>query len=108
MEYTNYILFALGFLGILMHNLVKVESINRQTQGNFKIWPFIKLEWPSIFLSLCVVFVCLIAKSEIKQLEAVGSWLGLSFVAIGYMAQSLIYTFIGKVQKIIDKENKQL
>jgi len=106
MEYTNLILFGLGVFGIMIHNLIKVDSINRQTAGEFKLWPFIKLEWPSIAISFCVVIVALIAKNEIKQLDAVGGWLGLSFVTIGYMAQSIVYKVMGKAQKIIDNENK--
>jgi hypothetical protein len=99
MNYTNYILLALGLFGILIHNLIKIDKVNRESDGEIKWRRFFRLEWPSITLSVCVVIVCLIAKHEVKKLEAVGEWLGLSFVAIGYMAQSIVYKFLGKAEK---------
>ena len=106
MEYTNFILLILGFFGIFIHNLIKIDGINRQTNGNFAFKTFFKIEWTSLLISVCVVVVCLIAKNEIKQLNGVSNWLGLSFVAIGYMAQSIVYSFMGKAQKIIDDKSK--
>ena len=99
MEHTNPILFCLGMLGILIHNLVKIDKINRKQDGYFRLLPFVRLEWPSISMSLCVLMVCVIAKMEIQQLEYAGKWLGLSFVTIGYMAQSLIYGWMGRAEK---------
>ena len=104
MDYTNIILFLLGFFGILIHNLVKVNEINRKNNGNFKFGPFIRLEWPSISLSLCVVIVVLIAKHEVKQLEQVKAWLGLFFVFTGYAAQSLVYAVLGKAEKKLNDQ----
>lgn len=106
MQYTNFLLLALGLFGIIIHNLIKIETINRNSNGNFKFLPFIKLEWPSIAISVSVVIVAIIVKSEIQKLEAVSNWLGVGFVAIGYMAQSIVYALMGKAQKIIDSENK--
>lgn len=53
-----------------------------------------------------MVAISLIAKAEIKQLEMAGQWLGLSFVAIGYMAQSIVVAIMGKAQKFIDKDKE--
>jgi galactitol-specific phosphotransferase system IIC component len=50
-----------------------------------------------------VVIIALIVKTEIKQLEMAGQWLGLSFVAIGYMAQSIVVAIMGRAQNFIDK-----
>jgi|SRR4051812_7664822 hypothetical protein len=105
MEYTTLILFALGLLGILIHNLMKIDGINRSTQGNFKFIPFMRLEWASIMISICVVIVALIAKGEIKKLQAASGYLGLAFVAIGYMAQSIVYHVIGKAEKKLQDAN---
>lgn len=44
----------------------------------------------------------LLQRSEIKQLEFAGKWLGIGYVAIGFMAQSVVISFAGKSQKIID------
>jgi hypothetical protein len=101
MNYTNLVLFGLGLFGVLIHNLIKVDSINRQSEGHFDFKKFISIEWPSIGISLSVVCVCLIAKHEIKQLEEVGNWLGLAFVTIGYTAQSIVYRYLGTAEKKI-------
>lgn len=101
MNYTNLVLFALGLFGILIHNLIKVDTLNRQSEGHFDFKKFISLEWPSIAISFSVVGVCLIAKHEVKQLEEVGKWLGLAFVTIGYTAQSIVYKYLGTAEKKI-------
>ena len=105
MEYTNLFLFVLGILGILIHNLTKITKINKANNGNFKFVPFIRLEWPSITLSVLVVVVCLIAKQEIRQLEQASRWLGLFFVFTGYAAQSLVYSVLGKAEKKLNDNN---
>lgn len=106
MEYTNLILFLCGVLGIIIHNLIKIGEINKRENGNFKFKPFIRLEWPSIALSLFVVIVCLIAKQEIKKLEQVGEWLALFFVFTGYAGQSLVYKFFGRAEKKLIAERE--
>jgi hypothetical protein len=102
MNYTNLFLLSVLLLGIFAHNLVKIDSINRKTNGEFKLGPFLRLEWPSILLSVIIGIVCLMAKHEIKELEAAGKWLALSFFVIGYTAQSLLYKVMGKAEKIIN------
>jgi hypothetical protein len=105
MTYTPYILFALGCLGILLHNLIKMDSLNRKSKGNLKLGQYFKLEWVSILISIIVVFVALIAQSEIKQLSVVGNYLELAFVAIGYMAQSIVVSYMGKAEKFLQTED---
>lgn len=102
MDYTLLTLSALGLFGILIHNLVKLNSINREQKGEINIFKYWKIERFSIILSVCVVAVCLLARTEINQLESIGNWLGLAFVAIGYMAQSIVVSFSNKAQKFID------
>lgn len=105
MTYTPYILFALGCLGILLHNLIKMDSLNRKSKGNLKLKQYFELEWVSILISIIVVFVALIAQSEIKQLSVVGNYLELAFVAIGYMAQSIVVSYMGKAEKFLQTED---
>lgn len=107
MIYTTITLAALGLLGILIHNLMKLNNLNREAKGEINIFKYWKLERFSIILSVCVVGVALIARSEIKQLESIGNWLGLSFVAIGYMAQSIVVSFSGKAQRYIENKANQ-
>ena len=47
----------------------------------------------------------LIAQHEITQLEQVGKWFGLAFVAIGYMAQSIVGSFMGKAESFIEDQD---
>lgn len=104
MNYTVLTLAGLGLFGIIIHNLIKLNDINRQSEGNINILKYWRIERFSIILSICVVIVGLIVRSEVKQLESVGKWLGLAFVAIGYMAQSVVVSFMGKAQKIIGSD----
>ncbi len=104
MQYTTITLFALSMLGILIHTLMKIQGINKRQNGNFKFWPFIRLEWPSLLISICVVVVSLIARAEIATLKQVGNYLGIGFVALGYMSQSIIYHFAGKAEKMLKND----
>lgn len=104
MEYTNLLLMALGGVGIALHNLIKLNDINKANDGNVNLLKYWKLERFSILISVIVVSGALIAKTEIAQLEQVGKWLGLSFVAIGYMAQSIVVKFMGKAQKFVENQ----
>ncbi len=106
MEYTKIVLFLLGLLGIVLHNLIKLDGINRQSEGNINLWKYWRMERFSIIISVIVVVVCLIARQEVKQLQQVGNLLGLAFVAIGYMAQSIVVSFMGKAQKIINDKSQ--
>ncbi len=106
MEYTNIVLGLLGALGILSHNLMKMNSINRQMDGNINLIKYFKVERFSITLSCVVVFGAVIASNEIKQLHQVSKYIGLGFFAIGYMAQSIIVTLGNKTQSILDSDKK--
>ena len=106
MDYSVFTLGALGCFGVLIHNLVKLNELNKKLEGNINLWSYLKLERFAIILSLCVVAVALIVRTEVKQLEQVGNWLGIAFVAIGYMAQSIIVTIMGRGQKFLDNSDK--
>lgn len=95
-------LIALGLFGILIHNLVKLNELNQKSNGNLNFKQYLQLERFAIAISICVVVVAVMIRSEIKQLEFAGKWLGLGFVAIGYMAQSIVVSIMGKAQKVID------
>jgi hypothetical protein len=106
MNYTPLFLLLLGFFGVLMHNLVKMDELNRKQNGSFKLLQYLAIEKFSIALSMCVSAVAVLVSQEIKQLEQVSNWLGIAFIAIGYMAQSILVKFMGKAERIInDKSN---
>jgi hypothetical protein len=101
--YSTLVLFGACIIGILLHNLVKIDEINKDpNRGNFSIKKYLAMEWASIMISCLVGAAAAFFKSEIKQLDAAGNWLGLGFVAIGYMAQSVLVKFMGKASKIIE------
>jgi hypothetical protein len=102
--YTNFTLIALGLLGVLSHNLVELAKINRATNGKANIVEYLKIEKFSVILSVIIVCIAILAKQEISQLEQIGKWLGLGFMAIGYMGQSLLVFFMGKASKQIGKD----
>lgn len=107
MDYASLTLYALGLLGVLSHSFVELNKINKATGGNASILHYLKMEKFSLLISLIVVGVCLIAKQEVKQLEYVSDWLGLAFVAIGYMGQSLLIWGMGKATKQIGIETEE-
>ncbi len=103
MEYTKIVLGLLGLLGILLHNLVEMNKINKASDGNINIVKYFKVEVFSILISVIVVIVSVLISQEIKQLEQVGKWLGLGFMAIGYMGQSLLIALMGKAVNVVEK-----
>lgn len=106
MNYTNLLLLGLGLLGIIMHNLLNLNNLNKQANGNLSLAKYLRLEIYAILLSICVVVSAIIIKQEIKQLEQVGKWLGFAFISIGYMAQSIIVGVMGRAKKVIEFTSK--
>lgn len=105
-NYTPLILFVLGMLGVLLHNLIQLDKINRENDGNISMLKYLKIERFSIIISVIVVTVAVICSQEIRKLYMVGNWLGFGFIGIGYMAQSLLVFFMKKAkQKIENKED---
>lgn len=103
MEYTPMIMAALGMVGVLLHNFVKMDSLNRQGKGKFSFGEYAKVELFSILISVIVVCTCAYLSHEIDELERAGKYLGLGFVTIGYFAQSILAKFTNRAQKILDK-----
>jgi len=107
MNYSTLVLASLGLIGVLLHNLVNINEINKDpNKGNFSFVAYWKKEWASIAISAIVSLVAAYLKSEIKQLEE-AKWLGLGFIAIGYMAQSVLVSFMGKASKIIGNDEQK-
>lgn len=101
-NYNDFTLLILGVVGILLHNLIKMNELNKKADSKFTALAYIKTEIYSIIISFLMIIVCIIVKHEIKQLENAGKYLGLGFVCIGYMGQSLLIKFMGKAEKIIE------
>lgn len=101
-NYTEITLFALGIMGVLLHNLVKMNELNKAPENNFTIMKYIQVERFSIIIAFIMVGASVMVSHEIKQLEQAGKWLGLGFLCIGYMGQSLLIKFMGKAEKVIN------
>ncbi len=102
MTYTNLLLVALGILGILLHNFIKMNDLNRKSNGNFSLSRYLRIERFSLVISVIVVICAVLVKSEIAELELAGKWLGFAFITIGYMGQSIVVKFMGRANKMID------
>ena len=108
MDYTLSVLIAAGLAGVLLHNLVKMNDLNRKQNGNFNYKQYLAVEKFSIIISIIVVCVCGYFSQEVKELAGAGKWLGLGMVGLGYLAQSLLIKFMGNAQKRIESQYKSV
>lgn len=107
MNYTFLALFGFGFLGIILHNLVKLNDLKKaNADGDVNYAKYFKMEWISILISVMVVIGLVFTSQEVKELANAGKWLGLGFVSAGYLAQSLLIKWMGKAQKILDSKTE--
>ena len=103
MNYTHLTLFGFGLLGIVLHNLVKLNDLKQShPNGDVNYGQYFKMEWISILISIIVVGGLVWTSQEITELANAGKYLGLGFIAAGYLAQSLLIKFMGKAQKVLD------
>ena len=100
-NYTQATLLAFGIAGILLHNLIKMDTLNKKDGVNFSFWKYLKMERFSILIALIIVAVAVVGSQEVRQLQLVGKWLGFGFLAIGYMGQSILVKYMGKASKAI-------
>ncbi len=98
MQYKDLALLFLGVAGILLHSLVKISQLKKEGK-EFNRTKYFGDEWPTMSISFIMVVVAIYCKHEIKELDIAGNYLGLGFVTLGYMGQSLLISFIGKAQK---------
>ena len=106
MNYTHLTLIGLGLSGVLLHCLVELHKRNKATNGKAKLGEYLRQEIYSILISIFLSVASSFVGSEIKSaLEKIGyEWLlGVAFITIGYMGQSLLIFFIGKANKAIGK-----
>lgn len=105
MEYNTLALIGFGLGGILVHNLVKLDKINRKEGGSVNILKYWQMERFTLLLSIIVVVLGAFVSDEIKVLHDAGIGLGMGFISLGYMAQSIVVYFMGKAEKKIKEEN---
>ena len=113
MNYTPFALFIIGLVGVLFHNLIELNKLNRAQKGNFSIRDYFKLEIFTILISILMAAVSAYLSADIKQLKVIteseygGLMVGGAFIAIGYMGQSILVAAMGKANKFVNKENEE-
>lgn len=110
MNTTNLSLIALGFLGIVIHSLIKINTLKKAGvklgSGSgmvSELGAYLSLEWASVCTSLAFVIALMVAKSDIQKLEQAGKYLGLGFFMAGYFGQSLLIAVMGNASKKLSK-----
>ena len=101
MTYTPLILFGLGLFGVLFHNLIKLNSINRKNKGIVNISEYFALERFTIAISICFIGFLIVVKNEFTAVEYINKWIGTCFGLAGYLAQSLIVSFTSTTEAFI-------
>jgi len=100
--YTPLLLFGIGMLGIVSHNLMKMDSINRKQEGNFNYLSYLAIEKFTILLSIIVVGIAVVAMQEVKVLANAGNYLAIGYFSIGFMSQSILVKVMGKAEKMLN------
>jgi len=103
MNYTTLTLILIGYSGVLCHNLIKMNTLNKKANGNFNFAQYLALEKFSILLSVIATTAAAFLSQEIAELAKAGKYLGVGMFSMGYLAQSLLVAWMGKAQKFIDK-----
>lgn len=101
MEYNILALVGFGLGGILIHNLVKLDKLNRKGDGKVNILKYWQMERFTLILSVISVVLGAFISDEIKVLHDAGIGLGLGFISLGYMAQSIVVSFMGRAEQRI-------
>jgi hypothetical protein len=104
MNYNDITLLGLGLAGVLLHCLIKIGKLKKT--NSFKATKYFSSEWVTMAISGIVVAIAIACKHEVMQLEQAGKWLGLAFVAIGYMGQSILVTVMGKAENILKSKEQ--
>ncbi|HEU4608697.1 MAG TPA: hypothetical protein VFS31_11355 [Chitinophagaceae bacterium] len=102
--YAPAILFILGCIGVLLHNLIKLNQLNRANDGTVNLGKYFALERFTIIISLIVVgSSAFILNHEISQMDKMVKFLGVGYITLGYFAQSILVVTMGRAQKYIEK-----
>jgi len=95
-------LFLMGFAGVVLHLLMKMDDVNKQSPGKINFKSFLVMEWIPTLISIIVVSVLIPFSQKIATIQQIGDWAGLAYIAIGYMGQSILYKFMKKADKLTD------
>lgn len=99
----SFILALAMILGILTHNFMKIDKLNRANPGQFNLKTYMQLEWASMCISACVMCAALIGQALDKDLNLAGWKLALGSYCIGLASQSVAYFLKNRTETEIKK-----
>jgi len=106
-------LILIGLLGIVAQILLKVRSLRRRTASlvtNVSLIKYLQDEWDNILLSvLALVIAGVLYDEATKGLSpALAAYIinfsKVLFITVGYMGASVLATFFGRTEKIVNAE----
>lgn len=118
-------MFIGGLLGIFIHSLVKVRSINRRlvTENYRSVFiEYWKVEWGTVILSVVTVLTAMFISSEYLELKEgdkapanlyeilqykIATFVKTTFVVIGYCANTVINAFLGVTERKLAQKAKE-
>jgi len=104
--HSDLTLLGLGMAGVLLHCLIKISKLKKT--NSFKFATYFSMEWPTICISAIVVAIAIVCKHEVTQLDQAKNWLGIGFVSIGYMGQSILITVMGRAEAILTRKKEEI
>lgn len=101
MNYSVATLLVSGILGILSHNLIKINELNRKNA--FTASMYFRMEWPSIMLNLVLVSACVLWKHDFVTwaFDKAALPTGVAIFTIGYSGQSILLKVMGRANKAL-------
>lgn len=110
MTYTPFLLCLCALVGILLHHLVKLDSLNRLNNGKINFIEYLKIERFTLMISLIIAFVSsfLLYQDLHFYLDRLGfiKYFSVGYIVLGYFAQSILVKLMGRAQKVIDKKSQ--
>lgn len=118
------VMFIAGFIGVILHALIKIRGINRnlssETYGSVFV-AYWKMDWISLTTSIVVVFAAMFLSSEYLSMTdkdpipgnitemiqyKLASFIKTTFVVVGYCADSIVYAYLGTTEKKLKDKAK--
>lgn len=96
---------ALGLGGMMLHLLMDIRRLVKNQNGVVDYKKYFRVAWVDFAISIVVIVLADMAKSEIRQLQYADKYLALGFISLGYMADSILASWMGRVEKYINKIN---
>lgn len=111
----HFILFILGFLGVVSHCLMKLKDMisdAKRANMSFTVKDYIKSDWIGICLSFIAVIAWYFLFSEVSLLyPKLENFMRISFIGMGLTGSYVIQKFTsrakGKIRDVIDEKTNK-